>query len=102
MDTILSTSDTHSKQGSEGGDVSVFVSALQKILPVGAVILSKEGQRPFECDGLTIYQQLPLVTAMPETVDQVQAILRLCHLHRVPLVPRGAGTGLCAWRNAPC
>ena len=77
-------------------DVSVFVSALQKILPVGAVILSKEGQRPFECDGLTIYQQLPLVTAMPETVDQVQAILRLSHLHRVPLVPRGAGTGLCA------
>ena len=77
-------------------DVSVFVSALQKILPVGAVILSKEGQRPFECDGLTIYQQLPLVTAMPETVDQVQAILRLSHLHGVPLVPRGAGTGLCA------
>ncbi|MDB0065617.1 FAD-binding protein [Oceanospirillaceae bacterium] len=77
-------------------DVSVFVSTLQKILPVGAVILSKEGQRPFECDGLTIYQQLPLVTAMPETVDQVQAILRLSHLHGVPLVPRGAGTGLCA------
>ena len=77
-------------------DVSVFVSALQKILPVGAVILSKEGQRPFECDGLTIYQQLPLVTAMPETVDQVQAILRLSYLHGVPLVPRGAGTGLCA------
>ena len=77
-------------------DVSVFVSALQKILPVGAVILSKEGQRPFECDGLTIYQQLPLVTAMPETVPQVQAILRLSHLHGVPLVPRGAGTGLCA------
>ena len=77
-------------------DVSIFVSALQKILPVGAVILSKEGQRPFECDGLTIYQQLPLVTAMPETVDQVQAILRLSHLHGVPLVPRGAGTGLCA------
>ena len=77
-------------------DVSTFVSALQKILPVGAVILSKEGQRPFECDGLTVYQQLPLVTAMPETVDQVQAILRLSHLHGVPLVPRGAGTGLCA------
>ena len=77
-------------------DVSSFVSALQKLLPVGAVILSKEGQRPFECDGLTIYQQLPLVTVMPETVDQVQAILCLSHLHRVPLVPRGAGTGLCA------
>jgi len=77
-------------------DVSAFVSALQKFLPVGAVILSKEGQRPFECDGLAIYQQLPLVTAMPETVPQVQAILRLSHLHGVPLVPRGAGTGLCA------
>jgi glycolate oxidase len=94
MNTLSNASNKRSHESLI--DVSVFVSALQKILPVGAVILSKEGQRPFECDGLTIYQQLPLVTAMPETVDQVQAILRLSHLHGVPLVPRGAGTGLCA------
>ncbi|MFQ3310620.1 FAD-linked oxidase C-terminal domain-containing protein [Candidatus Njordibacter sp. Uisw_039] len=96
MDTILSTSDTHSKQGSEGGDVAALVSSLQLLLPASSIIISTESQRPFECDGLAVYQQLPLVTVIPETVDQVQAILRLCHLHRVPLVPRGAGTGLCA------
>jgi len=96
MDTILSTSDTHSKQGSEGGDVAALVSSLQLLLPTSSIIISTESQRPFECDGLAVYQQLPLVTVIPETVDQVQAILRLCHLHRVPLVPRGAGTGLCA------
>ena len=94
MNTLSNTSNKPSHDSVI--DVSAFVSALQKFLPVGAVILSKEGQRPFECDGLAIYQQLPLVTAMPETVPQVQAILRLSHLHGVPLVPRGAGTGLCA------
>ena len=94
MNSLSNASNKPPHEGVRG--VSAFVSALQKILPVGAVILSKEGQRPFECDGLTVYQQLPLVTAMPETVDQVQAILRLSHLHGVPLVPRGAGTGLCA------
>ena len=94
MNTLLNASNNQPNDSVI--DVSAFVSALQKILPVGAVILSKEGQRPFECDGLAIYQQLPLVTAMPETVPQVQAILRLSHLHGVPLVPRGAGTGLCA------
>ncbi len=50
--------------------------------------------RPFECDGLAVYRQLPMVVALPETVAQVQSILRLCHAHGVPVVARGAGTGL--------
>ncbi|MDC9719363.1 MAG: FAD-linked oxidase C-terminal domain-containing protein [Gammaproteobacteria bacterium] len=66
------------------------------MLPVASLLVDDENQRPFECDGLAVYQQLPLVTVIPETLLQVQEILRLCCLHKVPLVPRGAGTGLCA------
>ncbi|MGC2456859.1 MAG: FAD-linked oxidase C-terminal domain-containing protein [Gallionellaceae bacterium] len=53
-----------------------------------------EDLRPFECDGLSVYRQLPLVVALPETIEQVQSILRLCHARQVPVVARGAGTGL--------
>ena len=77
-------------------NVALLIHELQQLLPASSVILSTESQRPFECDGLAVYQQLPLITVIPETVDHVQAILRLCHLYQVPLVPRGAGTGLCA------
>jgi glycolate oxidase len=55
-----------------------------------------EGQRPFECDGLTLYRELPLAVVLPETVEQVQAVLRCCHTMNVPVVARGSGTGLCA------
>ena len=46
------------------------------------------------CDGLTAYRQRPLVVALPETEAQVQAVLRTCHRLSVPVVARGAGTGL--------
>ena len=54
----------------------------------------EEDTRPYECDGLTAYRQLPMVVALPETEAQVQQILRTCAQMRVPVVPRGAGTGL--------
>jgi len=50
--------------------------------------------RPYECDGLSAYRQLPALVCLPESVDQVQAIMRICHELKVPVVPRGAGTGL--------
>jgi len=50
--------------------------------------------RPFECDGLSAYHNLPLLVVLPENIAQVQAVLQLCHQHRVPVVARGAGTGL--------
>src|SRR5450756_837695 len=50
--------------------------------------------RPFECDGLAVYRQLPMVVVLPETIEQVQCIMRLCHAQQVPVVARGAGTGL--------
>jgi glycolate oxidase len=68
--------------------------ALRAFLPARAVLCEEEDTRPYECDGLTAYRQLPMVVALPETEEQVQRILRVCSSLNVPVVPRGAGTGL--------
>jgi glycolate oxidase len=60
------------------------------------LIVERESQRPYECDALTIYRDLPIAVVLPETVAQVQQVLRICHALNVPVVARGAGTGLCA------
>ena len=73
-----------------------LVKALQQCLPADCLVLETETQRPFECDALTIYRDLPLLVALPETVAQVQAVLRICHRLDVPVVARGSGTGLTA------
>ena len=69
---------------------------LSEFLPPHAIIDDSESQRPFECDGLTLYRELPLLVALPNSEQQVQQILRVCHDLSVPIVPRGSGTGLCA------
>jgi len=68
--------------------------ALRAFLPARAVLWQEEDTRPYECDGLTAYRNLPMVVALPETPEQAQRILRTCHALGVPVVPRGAGTGL--------
>ncbi|MFM2262817.1 MAG: hypothetical protein RI959_1493 [Pseudomonadota bacterium] len=70
------------------------VSALQAALPAHALLYTPEDTTPYECDGLTAYRQRPLVVALPETYEQVQAVLKACHALQVPVVARGAGTGL--------
>jgi glycolate oxidase len=67
--------------------------ALHDSVP-GRVLTSQEACRPYECDGLSAYRHTPDVVVLPETVAEVRAILRLCHAHNVPVVARGAGTGL--------
>jgi glycolate oxidase len=73
---------------------SQVVQALQDALPAEALLWNAEETTPYECDGLTAYRQRPLVVALPETEAQVQAVLRACHALDVPVVARGAGTGL--------
>ncbi|MBC7602013.1 MAG: FAD-binding protein, partial [Ramlibacter sp.] len=73
---------------------SQIVRALQAVLPAHAVLWNSEDTTPYECDGLTAYRQRPLVVVLPETEAQVQAVLRACHALDVPVVARGAGTGL--------
>ncbi|MDP3310524.1 MAG: FAD-binding protein, partial [Polaromonas sp.] len=70
------------------------VKALQAVLPAHALLWNSEDTTPYECDGLTAYRQRPLVVALPETYGQVQAVLKTCHALAVPVVARGAGTGL--------
>ncbi|MEO7548758.1 MAG: FAD-linked oxidase C-terminal domain-containing protein [Ramlibacter sp.] len=70
------------------------VRGLQAVLPADALLWSSEDTTPYECDGLTAYRQRPLVVALPETEAQVQAVLQACHALQVPVVARGAGTGL--------
>jgi glycolate oxidase len=70
------------------------VAALQKVLPASSLLWQAEDTTPYECDGLTAYRQRPLVVALPETEAQVQAVLKACHALQVPVVARGAGTGL--------
>ena len=71
-----------------------LVRALRRFLPHDAVLEQEEEVRPYECDGLSAYRQLPLLVLLPRTVEEVQRILRLCHERDIPVVARGAGTGL--------
>jgi len=70
------------------------VAALGAVLPPHALLWHREDTVPYECDGLTAYREQPLVVALPETESQVAAVLRACHALDVPVVARGAGTGL--------
>jgi glycolate oxidase len=71
-----------------------LLSALGDILPPSAIVDTAEGTRPYECDGLTLFREQPLAVLLPENEAQVISILRLCHAARLPVVARGAGTGL--------
>ena len=71
-----------------------IAAALRAIVPGEGVIDSEEGRRPFECDGLTAYRQLPMLVVLPETTAQVSAILKHCKAEGIKVVPRGAGTSL--------
>jgi glycolate oxidase len=67
---------------------------LWRILPAQAVLHRKEELKPYECDGLSVYRNLPIAVVLPANETQVQAVLRLCRDLGVPVVARGAGTGL--------
>jgi glycolate oxidase len=73
---------------------SELVARLSAVLPPASLLHEREDLKPFECDGMTAYQRVPLMVALPEDEAQVRAVLRICHEARVPVVFRGAGTGL--------
>ncbi len=73
---------------------AAVVRALQAVVPAHALLWQTEDTVPYECDGLTAYRERPLVVVLPETEDQVAAVLKVCHGLQVPVVARGAGTGL--------
>ena len=63
-------------------------------LPKDSVLYQQSDLVPYECDGLSAYHVVPLLVLLPYTENQVQKILLLCHQHKIPVVARGAGTGL--------
>ncbi len=69
-------------------------TALRAFLPAASVLFSAEDVKPYECDGLSAFRQMPMVVALPATEPEVQGVLQTCHRMQVPVVPRGAGTGL--------
>ena len=71
-----------------------IVAALRTILPDSGVICEPLRLKPYETDGLPAYRQIPLAVALPETTEQVAAILKLCNGMGVRVIPRGAGTSL--------
>lgn len=73
--------------------MKVIDELLQK-LPKNIVLVGEENTRPFECDGLSVYRQKPLAVVLPETVEQIKQVLKICKQHNTPVVTRGAGTGL--------
>ncbi|OPG69509.1 glycolate oxidase subunit GlcD [Pseudomonas ogarae] len=75
-------------------DKQALLQALQAQIPDLDILHHEEDLKPYECDGLSAYRTTPLLVALPRRVEQVQALLKLCHGQNVPVVARGAGTGL--------
>ena len=76
------------------GARAALAAALAGQLPAHALLLRDDETTPYECDGLAAYRQRPLVVCLPENEQQVAAVLRACHALGLPVVARGAGTGL--------
>ena len=88
------TASPEAEQLQRAERLSQLLAALSPLVPAHTLLWHKEDVTPYECDGLTAYRQRPLLVALPETYEQVQAVLRTCHRLGVPVVARGAGTGL--------
>jgi glycolate oxidase len=58
------------------------------------VLTDRQELRTYECDGLAVYKVMPALVALPETTEQVAAVVRACVDAGVPYVARGSGTGL--------
>ncbi len=75
-------------------DKAALLFELQESLPDLEILHSQEDLLPYECDGLSAYRVVPLLVVLPKRIEHVQALLKICHARQVPVVARGAGTGL--------
>jgi glycolate oxidase len=85
----VSTAHTENPAG-----VAALATELHEFLDDRHIVSTAESKRPFECDGLSVYKEMPGLVVMPASTEEVRRIMHLCHHHRVPVVVRGAGTGL--------
>ncbi len=70
------------------------LEALRRALPAGDLLTEPEELAPYECDALSAYRRLPGAVALPRTEEEVKAVVAACRAHGVPVIARGAGTGL--------
>src|SRR3954469_11093625 len=70
------------------------IAELRSLLPPDCLVVDETALRAYECDGLSVYRQLPLAVALPRTTAEVAAVLACCHSTGMKVVPRGAGTSL--------
>jgi len=80
---------------------AAFLRELEAIVGARGVVSSYEGRLTYEADMHTFYKGAPDVVTLPETAEQAAEIVRLCRRERVPVVPRGSGTGLIGGAMAP-
>ena len=71
-----------------------LVTLFHKVLPKDAVLDKDEQLKPYECDALTAYRQLPRLALLPSNLREIQSIVNICREHKIPIVARGAGTSL--------
>jgi glycolate oxidase len=74
--------------------VNRVTDRLRRLLPAGAILSTAEELKPYECDALMLYRQMPLAVALPATEAEVASVLRICHEDGIAVIARGAGTGL--------
>ena len=75
-------------------DKAQLFLALREHLPDLDILHREEELKPYECDGLSAYRTTPMLVVLPQRIEQVETLLKLCHERKVPVVARGAGTGL--------
>ncbi|MGV6858729.1 MAG: FAD-linked oxidase C-terminal domain-containing protein [bacterium] len=85
--------DRHPRKLTEN-EIQAIHQGLATRLSHGQLLTSEEELRPWECDGLSSYRQTPLAVVLPDSVEEIQEIMRFCYENSVPVVARGAGTGL--------
>ncbi|MEE9335802.1 MAG: FAD-linked oxidase C-terminal domain-containing protein [Granulosicoccaceae bacterium] len=94
MNTPISVVLDNASEESDSQQRQRCVDGLSALLPAGLMLSSAEELKPYESDGLTAFRKTPLLVVLPETIEQVSAILKWAKTNQVPVVARGAGTGL--------
>jgi glycolate oxidase len=72
----------------------VLISRLEHLVPRDCLLCHKDQLRAYEADAQTMHKQVPMAVVLPETTEQVSAVMALCNELGIKVVPRGAGTGL--------
>src|SRR3546814_8083999 len=82
-------------------DFAGLIARIRHSVPQHCILSKVEDTRPYECDGLSLYRALPPVVVLPENEEQVVAVLQDCKAFNIPIVARGAGTGLSGGARPP-